>query len=109
MVKLVTLVGQHLDEQLPTAVTQATTWLETMLAHVKLQECGPGVNLPVEVCCKLPITLHVCMCIVDEHLILSDFTLSEYLLAHNYQHNSLWCCIVYTEFTIMSTLQSMAV
>ena len=51
MAKLVTLVGQHLDRQPPTVVTQATTWWETVLAHVKLQENGLGVNLPVNVCC----------------------------------------------------------
>ena len=50
MAKLVTLLGQHLDRQPPTVVTQATTWWETVLAHVKLQGIGPGVNLPVKVC-----------------------------------------------------------
>ena len=33
----------------PTVVTQATTWWETVLALVKLQEIGLGVNLPVKV------------------------------------------------------------
>ena len=34
----------------PTVVTQATTWWETVIALVKLQECGLGVHLPVKVC-----------------------------------------------------------
>ena len=51
MAKLVTLVGRHLDRQPPTVVTQATTWWETVLTLVKLQECGLGVHLPVSVCC----------------------------------------------------------
>ena len=50
MAKLVTLLEQHLDRQLPIAVTQATIWWETVFIHVKLQECGLGVNLPVYVC-----------------------------------------------------------
>ena len=45
------LVEQTTDRQPPTVVIQATTWWETALAHVKLEECGLGVNLPVEVCC----------------------------------------------------------
>ena len=51
MVKLVTLLEQHLDRQPPTVVTQATTWWGTVLAHVKLQENGLGVILPVNVRC----------------------------------------------------------
>ena len=39
------------DRQPPTVVIQATTWWETVLAHVKLEECGLGVNLHVKVCC----------------------------------------------------------
>ena len=50
MVKL-TPLEQHLDRQPPTVVTQATDWWETVLALVKLQECGLGVHLPVKVCC----------------------------------------------------------
>ena len=50
MGKLIPL-EQHLDRQPSTVVTQATDWLETVLALVKLQECGLGVHLPVEVCC----------------------------------------------------------
>ena len=46
MAKLVTPVEQHLNRQLPTVVIQATTWWETVLAHVKLQEHGLGVHLP---------------------------------------------------------------
>ena len=60
MAKLVTLLEQHLDRQLPTAVRQATIWWETVFVHVKLQESGLGVNLPVKVCCKLAILL-TCM------------------------------------------------
>ena len=41
---------QHLDRQSPTVVTQATTWWETVLACVKLMDCGLGVHLPVNVC-----------------------------------------------------------
>ena len=44
-------VEQHLERQPPTVVTQATTWWETLLAHVKLQESGLGVHLLVNVCC----------------------------------------------------------
>ena len=54
MAKLVTVVGQHLDRQLTTAVIQATTWEGRVLAHAKIQNCGLGVNLPVHVC-------HYCM------------------------------------------------
>ena len=35
--------------QPPTVVIQATTWWEAALAHVKLQDCGLGVHLPVQV------------------------------------------------------------
>ena len=41
---------QHLDSQPPTVVIQVTTWQETVFAHVKLQECGLRVHLPVHVC-----------------------------------------------------------
>ena len=50
MALLITLLEQQVDRQPPTVVTQGTTWRETVLAHVKLQECGLGVNLPVKVC-----------------------------------------------------------
>ena len=50
MAKLVTLLKQHLDRQPPTVVIQATIWWEAALVHVKLQEGGLGVNLPVKVC-----------------------------------------------------------
>ena len=50
MAKLISPLEQHLDRQPPTVVTQATTWWETVLAHVKLQESGLGVPLPVKVC-----------------------------------------------------------
>ena len=38
-----------MDRQPLTVVIQATTWWETILALVKLQECGLEVNLPVKV------------------------------------------------------------
>ena len=44
-----TLLEQNLNRQPPTVVTQATTWWETVLAIVKLQEIGLGVHLPVYV------------------------------------------------------------
>ena len=49
MAVLITLLEQHLDRQLSTVVTQATTWWETVLALVKPQEIGLGVHLPVKV------------------------------------------------------------
>ena len=52
---------QRLDRQLLIFVIEATTWWETVLAHVKLQECGLGVNLPVNVCCYQPACVHVHM------------------------------------------------
>ena len=51
MAKLLTLLEQHLDRQPPTAVMQATTCWGTVLKHVRLQECGLGMHLPVTVCC----------------------------------------------------------
>ena len=50
MGKLTTMMEQHLDIRPPTVVTQATTWWEIALAHVKLQEIGLGVHLSVKVC-----------------------------------------------------------
>ena len=50
MAKLLTLEEQYLDRQPLTVVLQGTTWWETALAHVKLQESGLGVNLSVKVC-----------------------------------------------------------
>ena len=58
MVKLLTPLEQHLDRQLPTVVTLATTWWETVLAHVKLQGIGLGVHLPVNVCCYFSSANH---------------------------------------------------
>ena len=54
MAKLVTLLEQHMDREPPTVVSQATGWLEAVLACVKLQEDGLGVHLHVRVscCCK---------------------------------------------------------
>ena len=49
MAVLLTLLEQHLDRKPPTVVTQATTWWETVLTLVKLQEIGLGVHLPVKV------------------------------------------------------------
>ena len=47
MARLISLLEQHLDRQLPTVVTQATTRWETVLALVNL--IGLGVHLPVKV------------------------------------------------------------
>ena len=47
--KLATLLEQYLDRQPPTVVIQVTTWWETAIVHVKLMECGLGVNLPASV------------------------------------------------------------
>ena len=49
MATLVIVLEQQLDRMPPTVVTQATTWWETVLALVKLQEIGLGVYLPVKV------------------------------------------------------------
>ena len=49
MAMLVKVVEQHLDIQPPTAVIQGTAWWEAVLAHVKLQEGGLEVHLPVNV------------------------------------------------------------
>ena len=50
MAVLITLLEQHLNRQPPTVVTQATTWWETELVLVKLQEIGLGGHLLVKVC-----------------------------------------------------------
>ena len=49
MAVLITLLEQHLDRQAPTVVAQDTTWWETVITLVKLQEIGLGVHLPVKV------------------------------------------------------------
>ena len=49
MAVLVKVVEQHLDIQPLTAVIQGTAWWEAVLAHVKLQEGGLEVHLPVNV------------------------------------------------------------
>ena len=49
MARLISLLEQHSEKMPPTVVTQATTWWEIVLALVKLQEIGLGVNLPVKV------------------------------------------------------------
>ena len=51
MAVLVAVVEQHSDRQLRTVVTQATSWWEAVLAHVKIQEGGLEVHLPVNVSC----------------------------------------------------------
>ena len=50
MARLLSLLEQHLDRQPSTVVIQATTWWETELALVKLQEIGLRMHLPVKVC-----------------------------------------------------------
>ena len=50
MARLLSLLEQQLDRMLPTVVTKATIWWETVLGLVKLQEIGLGVYLPVKVC-----------------------------------------------------------
>ena len=64
MAKLMTQVEQHLDRQPPTVVIQATTWWETVLACVGLQECGLGVHLPVNVCCYIELSSNACVCMM---------------------------------------------
>ena len=59
MVKLVTLLEQHMDGEPPTVVIQVTTWLEVVLALVMLQEDGLGVHLPVNVCCYSTLSMKV--------------------------------------------------
>ena len=46
-----------MDGEPPTVVIQATTWLEVVLALVKLQEDGLGVHLPVNVCCYSTLSM----------------------------------------------------
>ena len=56
----------------PTVVTQATTWWETVLALVKLQEIGLRVHLPVEVCyytlctCDPFMSIHELMALIGD-------------------------------------------
>ena len=51
MAKLVTLLEQHLGRLPPTVVIQAISYLKTLHAHahVKLMECGLGLELPASV------------------------------------------------------------
>ena len=51
MAGLVTLVGQHVERELPTVAIHATTEWEAVLALVYLQEGGLGVHQHVHVCC----------------------------------------------------------
>ena len=70
MARLITLLEQHLDRQPPTIVTQATTWWDSVLSLVKLQEIGLRVHLPVEVCyytlctCGPFVSLHEAMALI---------------------------------------------
>ena len=59
MAGLVTVLEQHLDREPPTVVIQATAWWGAVLAYAKLQECGLGVHLPVNVRMLLLPTLNV--------------------------------------------------
>ena len=70
MAKLMTVLEQHLDRMPPTVVSQATTWWETILAHVKQQGIGLGVHLPVNVCFLFQLAIkyvkevnYICRCI----------------------------------------------
>ena len=83
MVKLITLLEQHLDRQPPTVVTQATTWWETVFACVKLMESGLGVHLPVNVC--------FCVC---KHEYWGEQTLASYLSCCNHCQLSVCVCAV---------------
>ena len=49
MAVLVTVAEQHSDRQPHTVVIQATSWWAGVLVHVKLQEDGLAVHLPVNV------------------------------------------------------------
>ena len=70
MAVLLTVLEQHLNRQPPTVVKQATTWWETVLALVKLQEIGLGVHLSVKVCyyilctCGPFVSLHEVMALI---------------------------------------------
>ena len=62
MAKLVIPMERHSHRQPPIAVIQATTWWETILAHVKLMECGLEISLPawvsqtwLYICSNLPM------------------------------------------------------
>ena len=58
MAELVTL-EQHMDRELPTVATQATTEWVAVLALVYLQEGGLGVHLHVHVCCYCMVVVVV--------------------------------------------------
>ena len=49
MAELVTLVEPHVDREPPTVVIQATTEWEAVVADVRVQACGLGIDLSVEV------------------------------------------------------------
>ena len=72
MGELVTLLGQHSDEQPPTLVIQATPVWEAALVHVKLQECGLGVNLSVMVWSIMYITTYNMGTMSDVHSALAS-------------------------------------
>ena len=55
MAKFLTLLEQFLDRRQSTVVMQAIIWWEAVIALVKLQEYGLGVNLPVKVAIMLSV------------------------------------------------------
>ena len=68
MAKLVTLLEQHSDRQLPTVVILVITWWETVFECVSLQECGLGVNLPAYVCYCLACRVDNAVCLIEDLL-----------------------------------------
>ena len=79
MLKLVPLLEQHTDWQLPTVVIWATSWWETTLAHVKLMEYGLGVHLPANVCHVCIYTLHSRPSIIYLSIYLAKLTHTLYI------------------------------
>ena len=82
MAKLVIPMEQHWDRLQPTGVILATTWWETVLARVKLMECGLGVNLPASVSqtwlyvCNLQLKLyHIFMHVNENGLVVLGYQL----------------------------------
>ena len=59
MAKLVTLQEHHLDRLPSIVVIQDTIWWEVQLAHVKIQEHGLRVHLPVIVCTVGILCMHI--------------------------------------------------
>ena len=91
MAELVTLMEPHSDRQPPTVVIEATTWRETVLAGVKLTECGLGVNLPVNVCCDYPACVHLCNGILTKSWI---------CLCKLLEDPSLCTCVVHNKYNL---------